>query len=910
VVETNTGDSTLTGVNVTGAATGGHCATFTAAATKNGGGTFSGTLEPGESVNFTCTFTAGTADITWSALGHGTDELGNPAPAAGEDEAGAIEVLNPATTLTLGTPNPPAQVHAGDSITIVVVETNTGDSTLTGVNVTGAATGGHCATFTAAANKNAPDAAEAFSGTLEPGESVNFTCTFTAGTADITWSALGHGTDELGAAVPTTNEDEAGAIEVLNPATTLELVSEGPDPVLEHGSVTIVVKETNTGDSTLTDVHVTALNGDSQCTTWVAAANKNAPDAAEAFTGTLEPGESVNFTCSIADAGEDDVIWNGLGHGTDELGDPAPATNEDEAGSIHVVNPDIDIVKTAGASLEDQAADGTVYTTLDGSTVVYKYVVTTLDPDGLTDVTVVDDKCSPVTAVTAGGHNVGDDNDNDVLEPDEDWVFQCSAVLTIEDDGIDVHNVAIASGQPIVGDRVDEDDDADVHLRHPDAEIVKEVLDDDKLVQPGDLVEYELTITVTDGPTDLTVTDDLPVGVKYVDDSASDGGTLSGATPSGENGTLTWSLSDKSGTFTLSYTVEITATSGDLPNLATVCVPAFNDFDEDCDEDDENVSVPGITIVKSHDDADDVVGPGQTVTYTLVVTVHDGPVTNAVISDPLPAGQSYVVGSQTSDPEATDFEFANGTLTWTYASLDGEAELTYQVTIDADAPTGSQTNTATVCADEVEECDEGDATVRVPELTLIKTLTSGFSGGTDPVLGPLAEVGDVLTYTSEYTLTNGPVTGAVLWDVIPIGLEYVEDSAVPDASYDPDTRTLTWSLGTLTESGSVSYQVEVVEAALDEEQPLRNVATIDSNETVPDDDDATVGVNPPPAEATPTPSPTPRITPPSTDTGTAADSPGSSASFGLLLLVLVGVIGAIGLLTPVPARARNRRPRR
>ena len=47
-------------------------------------------------------------------------------------------------------------------------------------------------------------------------------------------------------------------------------------------------------------------------------------------------------------------------------------------------------MKTAGASLASQAADGTVYETQDGTTVVYKYVVTTQDADGITSVQVSD----------------------------------------------------------------------------------------------------------------------------------------------------------------------------------------------------------------------------------------------------------------------------------------------------------------------------------------------------------------------------------------------------------------------------------------------------------------------------------------------------------------------------------------
>lgn len=892
VREANTGDSTLTSVNVTGT---GSCATWTAAADKNdSAGTFSGTLQPGESVDFSCTFTPSADPTSWSALGHGTDELDVAAPSDGESQSGSIDLLHPATTLT--TVSAPTTIEHGGTVTIVVRETNTGDTTLTGVNVTGSATGGNCATFAASSG---------FNGTLAAGEHADFTCTFTAGTADIAWTALGHGTYALGTA-PATNEDESGSVDVLNPATSLTLVSENPDPVLENGSTTITVREANTGDATLSNVHVTALDGTSRC----GDADWTPVDAA--FDGTLEPGEHADFACTIADVGTADVIWNALGHGTDALQNAAPDTNEDESGSVHVVNPNIDIVKTAGSSLGSQAADGTVYTTLDGSTVLYKYVVTTEDADGLSDVQVSDDKCAPVTAVINAGHNVGDSNANDRLERGESWVFECSTKLTIADDGATIHNIGTASGQPIAGGRVDETDDADVTLRHPAATISKTVDDADHIVQAGDVVTYHLSIGVTGGPTDLTVTDDLPLGVAYVAGSASDGGTLSGATTDGQNGLLTWNLSSvATGTVALSYQVRIVATSGTLENVATVCVPAFTDFAESCDSDHEQVVVPGISITKTDDDADGIVGHGQTVTYTLHVTVADGPVTNLIVTDPLPAGQTYVDGSQTSSPSAAAFSSTGGTLKWTYSSLTGSATLTYKVTIDADAATGDETNVAMVCAAETKLCDTDDETVTVPDLTIEKSFT-GNSAGTDSLLNvPKAKEGDTLTYTLAYTLTNGPVTGAVITDTLPQGLAYIDGTATGNAEFtftgfDTSTRTLRWDAATATASGSVTYQARVLDGAAGLPQPLVNTATIDSNETDVDSDQASVAVAPPPLEATGTPKPT---LPP---TDTVHQTPTETNTGFSLMLVLLGLAGlalGIGFVTPVPETIRRRERR-
>jgi hypothetical protein len=145
-----------------------------------------------------------------------------------------------------------------------------------------------------------------FIGALGAGESVDFTCSFNApadGT-DVTWSADGKATDSLGGPAPSAGEHQDGAIVVIKPATTLTLVSEVPDPILEGGTTVITVRETNTGDDTLTGVDVVNLDGSSDCPDWVASATKVGGGA---FSGSLAPGQAVDFTCTVT-AGDDDVI--------------------------------------------------------------------------------------------------------------------------------------------------------------------------------------------------------------------------------------------------------------------------------------------------------------------------------------------------------------------------------------------------------------------------------------------------------------------------------------------------------------------------------------------------------------------------------------------------------------------------
>jgi hypothetical protein len=200
VTETNTGTASLTGVAVT---PGGKCSAFTGGAT---------TLAAGVGTDFTCTFTVTAGANAWTALGIGTDQFGAPAPATNESANGSLTGLAPATTLTTKSVTPAGSVEVGTLVTVVVTETNTGNSALTGVSVSG---GGVCASFTGGAT------------TLAAGIGTDFTCTFTAALGANAWFGDGHGTDLLGNPVPSTGEHTSGSTTGLQSYLIINKIAEG-----------------------------------------------------------------------------------------------------------------------------------------------------------------------------------------------------------------------------------------------------------------------------------------------------------------------------------------------------------------------------------------------------------------------------------------------------------------------------------------------------------------------------------------------------------------------------------------------------------------------------------------------------------------------------------------------------------
>lgn len=160
-----------------------------------------------------------------------------------------------------------------------------------------------------------------------------------------------------------------------------------------------------------------------------------------------------------------------------------------------------------------------------------------------------------------------------------------------------------------------------------------------------------------------------------------------------------------------------------------------------------------------------------------------------------------------------------------------------------------------------------------------------------------------ITWTLSYTLTNGPVTGAVITDTLPTGLDYVAGSATPAAGFtlSADGRTLTWNFATLSTSGSVSFQTSINVATI--LSPTVNLATIDSNETTPDtgQDQVTVtrqstaGGNPPVRESTLA----------AAVPNTAMDAPMNQLPVVFLALLTLGSLGYLGRRNLIGIRNRR-----
>ncbi|HUQ77911.1 MAG TPA: hypothetical protein VM427_03420 [Patescibacteria group bacterium] len=445
---------------------------------------------------------------------------------------------------------------------------------------------------------------------------------------------------------------------------------------------------------------------------------------------------------------------------------------------------------------------------------------------------------------------------------------------------------------------------------------------------PGDNLNYQITISNSGSAvaTNVPVSDNIAAILAHAtyNDDCSNSCTIVGST-------LNWTIPSIAigGSVTLTFSVDLDATfpagTTELPNVVVVTGPGSNcpaaSEDADCDTNTTVSAAPDLNVTKLvATGAGTFAGTstakaGDTLNYRITISnTGNAAATNVPVSDDIAA----LLARATYNADCSNgCSLVGSTLNWTIASIaaGGSVTLTFSVTLDATFPAGTTTlpNVVVVtgpgsnCPEASEDAD-CDTTTTVSESILsIDKSVAGNTAGTDPDLNvPAANIGDTLTYTLDYSGV-GPLTGAVITDVLPQGFAYIAGSGEAGATgsgfafvgYDAGTRTLSWAAATLPDpaSGTVTYRVTVLATAPEFAQPLVNVATIDSDQTPPDSDTQSIAVLAPPLDLTPPPTST--ITPQS---GTG--NPGFA-----LMLILLGVAGltlGIGFITPVPARVRRR----
>jgi uncharacterized repeat protein (TIGR01451 family) len=211
---------------------------------------------------------------------------------------------------------------------------------------------------------------------------------------------------------------------------------------------------------------------------------------------------------------------------------------------------------------------------------------------------------------------------------------------------------------------------------------------------------------------------------------------------------------------------------------------------------------------------------GTDLTYTLTVhTAGPGDAIDVSVSDPLPAGTSFVSASNGGT-------FSNGTVTWNLGTIAaGSADTTLSLVVQVNAAqTAGLSNTATVSSTTPDPVSANNTAMASTAVITSADLSISNSDSPDPVTA-----GTELTYTlTVHTAGPSDALGVSVSDPLPAGTSFV--SATNGGAL--SNGTVIWNLGTIAAGSADTALSLVVHVNAAQTAGLSNTATVSS--TTPD----------------------------------------------------------------------------
>ncbi len=232
---------------------------------------------------------------------------------------------------------------------------------------------------------------------------------------------------------------------------------------------------------------------------------------------------------------------------------------------------------------------------------------------------------------------------------------------------------------------------------------------------------------------------------------------------------------------------------------------------------------PGSDLTESYKSASQhFVIAGQVFTYTI--ELQNSGTTDAVVTvtDPLPSGADYVSGSAT---QGGVYDASTRTLTWSAvtATLHSGLPLAFEVTAGTVTSPTVMVNTATISGTNVEPFQRSTWVFVIPESLAAPNLEHSAKFASRDIVG----IGEAVTYKINLINTGLVSATASITDPLPAEMNYVDGSVTGGGTYDPISRTLSWSEVNVPPWEDVSLSF-VATATTDIVSPtiVTNVATI------------------------------------------------------------------------------------
>ena len=388
-----------------------------------------GTLNAGASSSYTCTRANAANSFVNVAVVSGTPPIG---PSISSSDSAAVTVIHPSIAVAK---SPTAQIiQSGSTVTFAIAVTNTGDALLSSVQVSDALAPNCSATL----------------GALAAGASTSYACARANVTSNFTNTAIVSGTPAVG---PIVSASDSANVTVIHPSIA---IAKSPDAQTVHSgsTVTFTITVTNTGDTTLSGVHVDDLP---------------APNC-NATLGTIAAGAASSYDCTLANVTES-FTNTAIVSGAPPVGSIVFASDN---AAVTVIHPAIAIAKSQDAQMIQS-----------GSAVTFAIAVTNTGDVALTNVQVSDvltPDCNAIFGTLASGAKRS---------------YTCTQVNVTNS----FVNTAVVTGTPTVGPDVFASDTAEVTVIHPSITVSKSP--DNQIVASGSTVTFTIAIT-NSGDSQLT----------------------------------------------------------------------------------------------------------------------------------------------------------------------------------------------------------------------------------------------------------------------------------------------------------------------------------------------------------------------------------------------------------------------
>ena len=387
IMVTNPGNVALSNVTVSDD----HCVPLTL---QGGDANDNSRLDPNESWRYTCgaTLTTSTTNTATAAGTYGSTRVSATAKAT-------VTVLLAAPGLHLEkSASPESLPVGGGTATYTYVVTNIGNAALSNVGVTD----DKCSPVTYVSGD------ENSNNRLDLTETWRFTC---SATLTVTTTNHARATGSTGDVVASDTDQATVTVAESQPAIRVVAAANPTSLPPGGGQVTWTYVVTNPGNSALTGVTLS----DQACTSIALLGGDTNGN------NRLDLGETWQFRCSANITATTTSTVTATGH----AGTATVADTDSTTVAVTASSTGINVVKTANPTTLPAA----------GGSVTYTYVVTNKGNVALSGVSVVDDKC---TTVSARG---GDANGNSRLDPGETWTYTCVATITQT-----TTNTALATG--------------------------------------------------------------------------------------------------------------------------------------------------------------------------------------------------------------------------------------------------------------------------------------------------------------------------------------------------------------------------------------------------------------------------------------------------------------------------------